>query len=278
MAFSEILYDVSEKIATITLNRPERLNAWTLVMEQEVRQALIEASEDAEVRIIILTGAGRGFCPGADIGNLDTLQQDDSGSRVGNLIRAVDNSVPGGLALPNDYSMRYTYFPTVPKPIIAAVNGPASGIGLLISIFSDLRFASDKAVFTAPFSRIGLVAEHGVSWMLPVLVGHANALDMLFSGRKVSADEAKEMGLVNQVFPADSFMKSVRAYASEMAEKVSPRSTRHIKKQVYEAMLHSLEHSVFVANSEIPASIESEDFKEGIAHFVERRSPNFNGR
>jgi enoyl-CoA hydratase/carnithine racemase len=277
--FSEILYDVSDKIATITLNRPDKLNAWTGTMEQEVRAALIEASGDDGVGAIILTGAGRGFCSGADMNNLNSIQEGAaSGGQTSDSVRAVDNAIPGGLSLSNDYSLRYTYFPTVPKPIIAAINGPAAGLGLIMALYCDVRFASDAAVFSTAFARRGLIAEHGISWMLPTLIGPANALDITLSGRKFNAAEAKEMGLVSKVYPMESFMDDVRAYAVEMATLASPRSIRVMKRQLYQAMLNSLEHSVLLANSEMPASFESEDFKEGVAHFVERRAPNFIGR
>ena len=279
MAYSEILYDVSDKIATITLNRPKALNAWTTTMEGEVRAALIEASADDNVGAIILTGEGRGFCSGADMNNLNNIQKGaSSGGRTSDSVRAVDNAIPGGLALSNDYSLRYTYFPTVPKPIIAAINGPAAGLGLIMSLYCDVRFASDAAVFSTAFSRRGLLAEHGISWMLPTLIGPANALDLTLSARKIDAREAKEIGLVQKVFPMESFMDEVRAYAKELATLASPRSIRIMKRQIYQAMLNSLEHSVLLANSEMPASFESEDFKEGVAHFVERRAPNFSGR
>ena len=279
MAYSEILYDVSDKIATITLNRPKALNAWTTTMEGEVRAALIEASADDNVGAIILTGEGRGFCSGADMNNLNNIQKGaSSGGRTSDSVRAVDNAIPGGLALSNDYSLRYTYFPTVPKPIIAAINGPAAGLGLIMSLYCDVRFASDAAVFSTAFSRRGLIAEHGIPWMLPTLIGPANALDLTLSARKIDAREAKEIGLVQKVFPMESFMDEVRAYAKELATLASPRSIRIMKRQIYQAMLNSLEHSVLLANSEMPASFESEDFKEGVAHFVERRAPNFSGR
>jgi len=261
------------------MNRPDKLNAWTGVMEKEVRAALVEASGDDNVGAIILTGQGRGFCSGADMNNLNNIQQGaSSGGPTSDSVRAVDNAIPGGLALSNDYSLRYTYFPTVPKPIIAAINGPAAGLGLIMSLYCDVRFASDAAVFSTAFSRRGLIAEHGISWMLPTLIGPANALDLTLSARKFDAREAKEMGLVQKVFPMESFMDEVRAYATELATLASPRSIRVMKRQIYQAMLNSLEHSVLLANSEMPASFESEDFKEGVAHFVERRAPNFTGK
>ena len=192
--------------------------------------------------------------------------------------KVASGGVDGGLELPPDFRMRYSYFPTVPKPIIAAINGPAAGLGLIMSLYCDMRFAAESAVMTTAFSRRGLIAEHGISWMLPALVGHANALDLLLSGRKVTAQEARDMGLVNQVYPDEGFMDAVNAYAREMATMVSPRSIRVMKQQVYRAVLQSLEEATLIANAEMPGSFVSEDFKEGVAHFVERRAPNFTGR
>lgn len=275
MSYEDILYTVDGPVATITLNRPDKLNAWSKVMEREVRAAMTEATADDAVRVIVLTGAGRGFCAGADMSILSGINADPSDQRV--LPTKTSGAVDGGLELPADFQMRYSYFPTVPKPIICAVNGPAAGLGMIMALYCDVRFAAESAVFTTAFSRRGLIAEHGISWMLPALVGHANALDLLLSARKVTAQEARDIGLVNQVYPDDGFMDAVYAYAREMATMVSPRSIRVMKQQVYRAVLQSLEQATLIANAEMPASFESEDFKEGVAHFLERRAPNFTG-
>ena len=276
MSYSDITYTVDGPVATVTLNRPDKLNAWTVTMEIEVREALSEAAKDDAVRAIVLTGAGRGFCAGADMTLLSGITE--SGGEGRKQPKVASGGVDGGLELPPDFRMRYSYFPTVPKPIIAAINGPAAGLGLIMSLYCDMRFAAESAVMTTAFSRRGLIAEHGISWMLPALVGHANALDLLLSGRKVTAQEARDMGLVNQVYPDEGFMDAVNAYAREMATMVSPRSIRVMKQQVYRAVLQSLEEATLIANAEMPGSFVSEDFKEGVAHFVERRAPNFTGR
>lgn len=276
MSYSEIIYQVERRIATITLNRPDQLNAWTRTMETEVRAAMTQATADDDVRVIVLTGAGRGFCAGADMNLLNSVIDGDAAPR------APENAQPGGIAggldMPPDFHLRYAYFPTVPKPIIAAINGPAAGLGLIMALYCDVRFAADNAVFTTAFSRRGLIAEHGVSWLLPALVGHGHALDLLLSARKVRAPEALSMGLVNQMHPQDEFMTAVYAYAEEMATMVSPRSIGVMKRQVYRATLQSLEEATMVANGEMPGSFVSEDFKEGVAHFIERRAANFSGR
>ncbi|MAW32902.1 MAG: enoyl-CoA hydratase [Proteobacteria bacterium] len=278
MIYDEIKYEVAGKIATVTLNRPQQLNAWTHKMEDEVHHAMTTANQDKAIAVIILTGEGRGFCAGADMGNLNNLQE--KGGALGpksDSTRAVNNAITNGLQLSADFSMRYTYFPTIAKPVIAAINGPAAGLGLIMALYCDMRFASEAAVFSTAFARRGLIAEHGISWILPKLVGHANALDLLLSARKIEAQEAKAMGLVNKVFSTDHFIKEVNEYANELAHLSSPRSVRIMKKQVYSAMMQPLEQSVLVGNSEMPASFESDDFKEGVAHFIEKRNPKFTG-
>ncbi len=166
----------------------------------------------------------------------------------------------------------------VPKPIIAALNGATAGLGLVVSLYCDLRIAADTAVFTTAFSRRGLIAEHGVSWMLPRLVGLQHGLDLLLSARKITAAEALAMGLVAQVKPAATLQDDVRAYARELADLVSPRSLRVMKRQIWEAQFQSLAEATAVGNDEMQKSFTTEDFKEGVAHFVEKRAPRFTGR
>jgi enoyl-CoA hydratase/carnithine racemase len=267
MANQEILYSVSDRVATVTLNRPDKLNAWTRTMEQEVRQAMQEAAGDANVRVIVLTGAGRGFCAGADM----SLLQDVMERRV----HPLPDSNGGGRA---DFERQYSYFPAIPKPVIAAVNGPAVGLGLIIAMFCDLRFASADAKFGTAFARRGLIAEYGLAWLLPRIVGHANTMDLLLSARIIGAGEALRMGLVNQVFAAGDFTASVDAYAKDLANNVSPRSLQVIKRQVYSAMTQTLGQALDTATEEMKASLQCDDFKEGVRHFVEKRAPAFTGQ
>jgi len=277
MPNQEILYSVADRIATVTLNRPDKLNAWTATMEQEVRAAMFEADQDADVRAIVLTGAGRGFCAGADMTLLGTLAQQGLGDRREQVLRGSGN----GTARANvraDFQKKYSYFPSLTKPVIAAINGPAVGLGLIISLYCDMRFASDAARFGTAFARRGLIAEWGLSWLLPKLIGHAHALDLLLSARIIDAAEALRMGLVNQVFPQDKLMESVYAYAKELATSVSPRSMRVIKEQVYNALFQTLGEAFESAEQEMIQSLQCEDFKEGVAHFLEKRAPAFTGR
>ena len=277
MPNQETLYNVTDRIATITLNRPDKLNAWTAIMEQEVRSAIEEAERDENVRVIILTGAGRGFCAGADMSLLSSVVASGVDERVRK--QASSSSTSGSVdGVRADFRKKYSYFPALGKPVIAAINGPVVGLGLVISLYCDLRFASDAAKFSTAFARRGLIAEYGLAWILPRLVGDANALDLLFSARMVDSAEALRMGLVNQVFPQDVFLAKVNEYARDVAANSSPRSTRIMKRQVYDAMFQNLEEAVDVAEREMLASLLCEDFKEGVAHFLEKRAPAFTGR
>ena len=281
MPNQETLYEVAKRVATITLNRPDKLNAWTAVMEQEVRAAMAEAERDENVRVIVLTGAGRGFCAGADMSLLSTVATKglDASQRAQAVqADAGSGSGSGGGSARADFQKKYSYFPAMSKPVIGAINGPAVGLGLVIALYCDLRFASDAARFSTAFARRGLIAEYGMAWMLPRLVGHANALDLLFSARLIDAAEAFRMGLANQVFPQDVFQEKVREYAAELAANVSPRSLRVIKRQVYDAMFQPLGEAFEVAEREMLASLQCEDFKEGVEHFVEKRAPVFTGK
>lgn len=279
-AYREIAYAVADRIATVTLDRPDRLNAWTPRMEEELRAAMAEAARDDGVRAVLLTGAGRGFCAGADMESLrsgaeETAEEAAERVRRGSELRVV---MPNRLDVPGDFSRRYCYFPSIPKPVIAAVNGPAAGLGMVMSLYCDVRLASADAFFTTAFAKRGLIAEHGIDYMLVRIVGHAAALDMLLSARRVGAEEALQRGLVNRVFPAATFAGDARAYALDLVDSVSPRSMRVMKEQVYRTLGLRLGDAVQVANEEMLRSFGSEDFKEGVAHFVERRPAAFSGR
>jgi enoyl-CoA hydratase/carnithine racemase len=275
MGYEEVVYATHDGMATVTLNRPDKLNAWTQVMGREVRAAMDEAARDERVRVIVLTGAGRGFCAGADM----TLLSGISGAGAAAGEEGAQPPVPEAAAngVRADFRGRYAYFPAIPKPIIGALNGPTAGLGLVVALYCDVRFASDAAVFTTSFARRGLIAEHGISWTLPRLVGLSHALDLMLSGRKIDAAEALRMGLVNRVVPHAELMPAVRAYAQELAHLVSPRSMAVMKRQLWEAQLQTLAEATAVADEEMTRSFGTADFKEGVAHFVEKRPPHFTG-
>ncbi len=276
MSQAEVLYDVAQRIATVTLNRPDRLNAYTASLGEQLRAAMRRATDDAGVRVIILTGAGRGFCAGADMHNLA------AGTASGGASLAAEN--PQALPPPfdasssTDYQTAHSYFPAVPKPIIAAINGACAGLGLVYALYCDQRFAAAGAKFTTAFAPRGLIAEHGISHTLPRLVGLSKALDLLVSARKFDADEALRLGVVDRVLPPDALMAATRAYALDLADNVSPRAMAVIKRQLWAVGQQSMREAIEVGNREMLASFASADFKEGVAHFVEKRPAAFTGR
>lgn len=278
MAYQEILYTVEDRVATVTLNRPERLNAWTPVMGDEVRDAMRSAADDDAVRVIVLTGAGRGFCAGADMKTLSTLSAGKASGASQPAEAAPAAPPPFDTEAPADFATRYSYFPAVPKPILAAVNGPCAGLGLVLALYCDLRFAAPEAEFTTAFARRGLIAEHGISWTLPTLIGLSGALDLLLSARKVDAAEAYRLRVVDRLAEPGALITTVGAYARELADMVSPRSMRVMKRQLWEARSQTLAEAIAVGDREMRASFRSEDFREGVAHFVEKRKPAFTGR
>ena len=281
MPTQETLYHTANRVATITLNRPDKLNAWTALMESEVRSHLENAEQDDGVRVIIMTGAGRGFCAGADLSLLSAVAERGLDSRALD-DRGREQVLPDGAnrregAAP-DFQKKYSYFPAIGKPVIAAINGPVVGLGLVITLYCDLRLASDASRFSTTFARRGLIAEYGMAWMLPRIIGIANALDLLFSARTIDAAEALRMGLVNRVFPQETFLEKAQEYAQELASTVSPRSLRIIKRQVYEAMSQPLGEAFDISVREMMACFRTEDFKEGVAHFVQKRPAAFTGK
>lgn len=274
-AYTEILTSLSDGVLTITLNRPERLNAWTGTMQAEVETAIRAGGADDAVRCIVLTGAGRGFCAGADMNGLQSIQAsagaDYEASRPA-------PKRPEPTALEKTFPGRFGHMFACPKPIIAAINGPCAGIGLILTLFADMRYAATEAKFTTAFAQRGLIAEHGIAWQLPRLVGEANALDLLFTARKFDGAEAEKLGLVNKAVPGSELMDFVGGLARHLATQVSPRSVAIMKRQIRESYFQSYAASLEVADAEMQASFATHDFKEGVASFVERRAPAFTGK
>jgi enoyl-CoA hydratase/carnithine racemase len=249
---------IEDRVTLLTLNRPERLNAWTAEMEHAYFDHLERCAHDEDVRAIVVTGAGRGFCAGADMHELQALGE----------------GVPAA-STPARERRAQTFPLSIPKPIIAAINGPCAGIGLVQALMCDLRFAADGAKLTTAFARRGLVAEHGISWMLPRLVGPARALDLLLSGRVVLAQEAHELGLVNRVLAPERLLACALEYARELAVNCSPASMATIKRQVYADLERTLADALADADRLMLASFAAPDFREGVASFVQRREPDF---
>lgn len=252
-----VLYEVSDGVALVTLNRPDRLNAWTIAMEDRYFDLLLAADADPEVRAVVVTGAGRGFSPGADLGKLE------DGSNAGSLEFGSLHRRPTTLPL------------TIRKPVVAAINGAAAGVSLVQALQCDLRFAAPGVKMTFAFAQRGLVAEYAVSWLLPRLIGTSRALDLLLSGRVITSEEACEMGLVNRVVPGDELLDHALAYAGELAAKCSPASMAVIKQQVYADWENDLETSRVRVAGLAATSFEGPDFKEGIRSFLKKRPPTF---
>ena len=275
-AYQEILTGLADGVLTITLNRPDRLNAWTGTMQVEVETAIRKGGADDAVRCIVITGAGRGFCAGADMNGLQSIQA--SAGADYNATRPAAPRPASPSALEQTFPGRFGHMFACPKPIIAAINGPCAGIGLILTLFADMRYAAAEAKFTTAFAQRGLIAEHGIAWQLPRLVGEANALDLLFTARKFDGAEAERLGLVNKALPGDELMDYVNDIAGHLATQVSPRSVAIMKRQVRESYFQSYAASLEVADAEMEASFATHDFKEGVASFVERRPPAFTGK
>lgn len=271
MELTNVLYEVRSGVGLITLNRPDRLNAWTGRMGQEMRWCFSQADADADVRTIVLTGAGRGFCAGADFKALDKMTGTGE----------YDAGVPseGAVALPAggrpDFEHEYSFMLGLRKPVVACVNGPAAGVGFVIMCFADVRFAAAGAKLTTSFGRLGLPAEHGVAWMLARLIGPARAADLLFSSRVVLAEEALEMGLVNFVHPGADVLDAALAYARRIASEISPKSLMTMKRQLWNDFFRNLDESAGESEQLIREMIAGPDFREGVAAHQEKRPPTF---
>ena len=275
MELKTVRYETSEGVAVVTLDRPDRLNAWTSRMEQELRWVMHDADHDPEARVIVLTGAGRGFCAGADLQALDLLE---AGGRYGEVIGRTDSDVPEvevGAGVRPDFEHGFTWMPGLSKPVIAAVNGPAAGVGFVLMCFADIRFAAEGAKLTTAFARLGLPAEHGVSWVLPRLIGAGRAADLLFSSRIVLAEEARELGLVNETCRRETLMKETLTYARAMAAECSPSSLLSIKRQLWADLLEPLHEAATRAEVAMKRMLSEDDFKEGVRAYREKRPPAF---
>lgn len=275
-AYREIQYEVEDPVATITLSRPEVLNAWTDLMAAEVRHAVAAAEEDPRVVGIVITGAGRGFCAGADLSRLAAIGSGDGAAAAQTGPDSALAADPGDPSFGDDLHLgTYTYLMSVPKPVIAAINGPVAGMGVPIVLACDLRFMAEDAVLTTSFSQRGLIAEWGISWLLPRLVGTAVALDLLFSSRKVTGTEAAALRVVNAALPRDQVLAHAQQYVRDLAATASPASLAIMKRQVYQQVHAGLLAAEREAAKLMVESFGRPDFREGVQAYLQRRPPSF---
>ena len=270
--YQEIIYDVADGVAVITMNRPETLNALTDRTQAEIRHALDQSERTGDVVGTVLTGAGRGFCSGVDMNALGAMSE--AGRRLG-AAHADLAADPGNPDNDPNFEIGATYFLGLRKPLIAAINGACAGLGFSYAVFCDLRFVDRTARFATAFSQRGLIAEHGTSWILPRLIGPANALDILWTGRKFDGEEAGRIGLANRVSEPGECVNDARAYLREIADVAAPNSLMMMKRQIYRHLNAELRRAMDESNAWMDASLARGDFKEGVASFVERRPPKF---
>ena len=277
MSEDHILYTLENGVATITFNRPDKLNAMTPQMLGDVFRRVRQAAADPDARVIVLTGAGRGFCAGLDLGIIG------SGGTHDDLMSRTENEAAAqwgddiGPALERFYSHGWEDFITARKPIIAAINGPVFGWGFVLSLHCDIRFAARSALFNATFARLGIPAEKNAGWLLTRLIGPARAADLLFSARRFEGDEAAELGVVNAVLDDDALMDHVKGYAENMALNSAPRSLAAMKAQIWTAADDPYNAAFQASDAEQDRATQTADFREGLESYKERRPPRFKG-
>ena len=270
MELKVVQYEVTNKIATITLKRPHRMNAWTGRMHTEYRWALDQADRDPSVRIIVITGAGRAFCAGADARALEGHVEKGH----------YDPGTPAELATPGygvrpEFDADFAYHFGLTKPVIAAINGPAAGVGLVLACYADLRFAAAGVKLTTAHGKLNLPAEFGLAWLLPRLIGLTRANDLLLSSRICLAEEALSFGLVNAVLPPDELLPHTYAYAQNLITTVSPGSLRETKRQIYTDLHRDIGAAVRESHTLVERMATEPDFAEGVAAFGEKRLPRW---
>ncbi len=263
-------YAVDDAIATITLHRPHRMNAWTGRMHAEYRHCIDLAERDASVRAIVVTGAGRGFCVGGDAVALQGHVKKGG----------YDPGTPLALAEPGfgtsaEFDASFAYHFGLSKPVIAAINGPAAGVGLALACFADLRFAAAGIKLTTAHGKLNLPAEYGLSWLLPRMIGLTRANELLLTSRVFLAEEALALGLVNAVHPIETLLEETNAFTRNLITTVSPNSLRQTRWQIYRDLHRSIGSSVRDSEALLDSMMREPDYAEGVAAFIEKRSPGW---
>ncbi|MFT7651702.1 MAG: enoyl-CoA hydratase/carnithine racemase [Limisphaerales bacterium] len=263
-------YEVNDQIATIWLARPHRMNAWTGRLHTEYRYLLAKADADDNVRAIVVSGRGRGFCVGGDSQALEGHSERGS----------YDAGTPEDVAMPGygtapEFDAAFAYHFGLKKPVIAAINGPAAGVGLALAAFADIRIAVPGIKFTTAHGKLNLPAEYGLSWMLPKIMGLGRANDILLTSRVFYSEEAHELGFVNQLVGVDELMPRTYEYVKSLIGSVAPNSIRQTRWQIYRDLHRDVAASVVDSEALLDDMMREPDYKEGVSAFVEKRPPNW---
>lgn len=270
--YQHISYEVLDPVAIITMDRPDFLNAVTHRMQAELKHALAAAEQDPRVVGIVLTGAGRGFCAGADMQRLSATAGGDSGADED---LAEFDTEAGDPLMGENFRVTFTYMLSISKPLIAAINGPCAGLGFCFALLCDLRIVERQAKFTTAFSQRGLIAEHASSWLLPRMIGPGRALDLLWSARKFTGEEAKDLGIAERLVEQGESRQVAIEYIKELAAVASPTSLKVMKAQIYRHLNMQLAEAMKESNVWMEESIAREDFKEGVSSFLDKRPAKF---
>ena len=263
-------FAVHDGIGLITLNRPHRMNAWTGRMHTEYRWCLATLDRDPAVGAIVVTGKGRGFCVGGDAEAL-----------AGHVKKGgYDAGTPPSLEKPGYgvdplFEASFAYQFGLSKPILAAMNGPAAGVGLALACFADLRFAAAGARFTTAHGKLNLPAEYGLSWLLPRMLGLTRANELLLSSRAFTAEEALALGLVNEVHPAEAVLPATLDYARRLLQTVSPGSLRQTRWQIYRDLHRDVASAVTDSEALLGEMMRDPNYAEGVSAFLEKREPDW---
>lgn len=256
-AEGDIVAELKGAVLVVTFNRPEAANTFTVASEHAYGDILEQADADPDVRAVVVTAKGRVWCAGADMGDLARLVEEAGGFDV-------------------TLHKRRRDFPlALRKPLVAAMDGAAAGLGMVHALYADVRFGGPRAAFLTAFAQRGLAAEYGISWLLPQLVGRSRAMDLLISSRKVGAEEAYRIGLLDHLVTEGDVLEAAVAYATGLAETCSPMSMADIKKQVNDDSEGSFSDSYDTADALMRSRMDSADFAEGVASYTERRAPRF---
>jgi enoyl-CoA hydratase/carnithine racemase len=273
MEWKAVSYEVGDGVGLITLNRPHRSNAWTGRMAVEYRTAMQLAEQDERVGVIVVTGAGRHFCVGADTRALDRFVETGE----------YESGVRDPLPEPGDpghpaYGTVFGFPLAVAKPVIAAVNGAVAGVGFVLACFADIRFGAAGAKWTPSASKLGLPAEHGISWILPRLIGYGRAAEWLLSSRIVLSEEAQTMGLLHAVHPPERLLEATLNYARALVDEAAPSSLRTTKRQLSLDLFRPLPESADEAARLVQEMIGTDEYRQGVRALLEKRPPGFAAR